>query len=137
MPKASIMRRVFEEVWNQHKLDLIEETHTADFVWHGSLTPNVFHGRKEYRDFVSGSLAAFPDMKFVVEDEIIGGDKEVIRWTNTGTHKGAFGEFPPTGNKMENGGISIVRLSGGKIAEEWVSLDTFGLMKQVGAVPAE
>jgi steroid delta-isomerase-like uncharacterized protein len=137
MARTRIMRRVFEEIWNQHKLDLIEETHTPDFVWHGPLTPNTFQGRQSYRDFVSGALTSSPDIHFVIEDEVVAGDREAVRWTNSGTHKGAFGQFPPTGNKMENAGVSIVRLSGGKIAEERMSMDTFGFMQQIGAIPGK
>ena len=136
MSKASVMRRVFEEVWNGHKLDLIEETHTEDFVWHGPLAPGEFQGRQAYRDFVSGAIAASRDIRFVVADEICVGEKEIIRWTNSGTHTGAFADFPPTGNKMENAGISIVRIEGGKIAEEWMTMDTYGFMEQVGALSA-
>ena len=56
-------------------------------------------------------------VRFAVEDEINAGDKEIIRWSDTGTN---------------NAGISIARVSGGKIAEEWVSLDTLRRAKVIG-----
>ena len=42
----------------------------------------------------------------------------------------------PTGKPDVAGGISIVRVAGGKVTEEWEQLDTLGLLQQLGALPA-
>jgi predicted ester cyclase len=42
----------------------------------------------------------------------------------------------PTGKPAVAGGISIVRVAGGKVTEEWEQLDTLGLLQQLGALPA-
>ena len=34
-------------------------------------------------------------------------------------------------------GISIYRLTGGKLAEAWVQYDQLGLMQQIGVVPMQ
>jgi steroid delta-isomerase-like uncharacterized protein len=133
--RTGIMRRVFEEVWNQKKLDVIKETHSPDFVWHGPPTQGEHRGQEAYRQYVLGVIGPFPDMRFVIEDEILAGDREVIRWSETATHKGEFKGVTPTGKTATNSGISIVRLSGGKIVEEWVRWDVLDMMQQLGAVP--
>jgi predicted ester cyclase len=41
-----------------------------------------------------------------------------------------------TGKQATVTGITIVRLEGGKIMEEWVEFDALGLMQQLGVIPA-
>jgi hypothetical protein len=36
---------------------------------------------------------------------------------------------------MNVAGISIFRMENGKIAEDWVSEDSLGLMQQIGVIP--
>ena len=63
------------------------------------------------------------------------GDKVAYRWTLTGTHKGEFEGIPPTNKKVTVWAISISRIAGGKIVEDWSRVDTLGLMQQLGVVP--
>jgi len=43
---------------------------------------------------------------------------------------------PPTGKRIEVTGITVNRISGGKIAEDWTVWDSLGLLRQLGVVPA-
>jgi predicted ester cyclase len=64
------------------------------------------------------------------------GDMVVMRFRGSGTHEGeteAFG--PPTGKRMEITGITIKRLSDGKIVEAWTNFDALGMMQQLGMIP--
>jgi steroid delta-isomerase-like uncharacterized protein len=81
-------------------------------------------------------LAAFPDLNITVEDLIAEGDRVVARWTLRGTHQGASLGMPPTGKQVTMPGISVVRLAGGKSAEQWVIHDQLGMLQQLGLVPA-
>jgi predicted ester cyclase len=42
----------------------------------------------------------------------------------------------PTGNQVTVQGISIERISGGKIVETWDYYDALGMMQQIGAMPS-
>ena len=42
--------------------------------------------------------------------------------------------IPPTGNRTGVSGITISRVSEGKLAEDWNIWDTLGLMRQLGVV---
>jgi steroid delta-isomerase-like uncharacterized protein len=76
---------------------------------------------------------AFPDLHPTVEDVIAEGDKVVTRWTIRGTHQGEIEEFgPPTGRQAEIQGITIHRIQGGRIVEEWNSYDNLSLLQQLG-----
>jgi predicted ester cyclase len=58
-----------------------------------------------------------------------------VRRSYEGTHRGELLGIPPTGKQVRVGGISIFRLAGGKIAEQWEQLDRLALMHQLGALP--
>ena len=44
---------------------------------------------------------------------------------------------PPNGRQMEQKGMSISRIEGGKIVEEWQAYDNLSLMQQLGLVPEQ
>ena len=81
--------------------------------------------------FVTG----FPDLNVAIEDEVSEGDRVVVRWTARGTHRGEFMGMPPSGNEFAIGGLTLLRIAEGKIAEHWVGGDFLGLMQHVGALP--
>jgi predicted ester cyclase len=41
----------------------------------------------------------------------------------------------PTGKEVTVSGITVSRLVGGKVAEEWELMDALGMLVQLGAVP--
>ena len=130
-----LARRSWEIVseWNP---DLIEEFYPPDLVWHEP--DQDIRGYEEARQFVSTFFDAFPDMNITVEDAIAEGDKVVTRYTIRGTHRGETEEFgPPTGRQMELEGITIHRIEGGKIVEEWERYDNLSVMQQLGLVPEQ
>jgi steroid delta-isomerase-like uncharacterized protein len=82
-------------------------------------------------------LGAFPDAEVTIEDQLAEGDKVVTRWTGRGTHQGELMGVPPSGNRVEVPGITISRIEGGKIVEEWENYDALGMMQAIGAVPEQ
>lgn len=117
-----------------HNLDIIDEVYAPDLVWHDP--DQEIRGTEEAKQFIAMYKSAFPDLSVTVEDEIAEGDKVVTRWTLRGTHQGEIEEFgPPTGRQVEITGISISRVEGGKIVEEWNSYDNLGVMQKLGLVP--
>jgi predicted ester cyclase len=76
------------------------------------------------------------DVHSTTEDMVAEGDKVAIRWTWRGTHnKGEHIGVTPTGKQAMITGISILRIAGGKIVEEWGEMDTLGFMEQLGVFP--
>ena len=71
-----------------------------------------------------------------MEDQLSDGEHQVVsRWTLKGTHQGEFLGIAPTGKRVSISGISIHRISGGKIVAEWQEWDSLSLMQQLGVVP--
>jgi predicted ester cyclase len=116
--------------------DIVDEAYTPDAVWH--LPDRDIQGAQEFKQYVTGNRTAFPDGNVTVEDEIAEGEKVVNRFTIRGTHQGETEEFgPPTGRQMEMKGMTISRIEGGKIVEEWQAYDNLSVMQQLGLAPEQ
>ncbi len=130
-----IVRRHVEEYWNQGRLEVAKEIHAPDYTFHEQTNPPI-RGRDAYDQFAIMYRTAFPDLHFTIEELIAAGDMVAGRWSIVATHQGELMGIPPTGKRAKATGISIFRISDGKIAEEWTCWDTLGVMQQLGVVPA-
>jgi steroid delta-isomerase-like uncharacterized protein len=93
-------------------------------------------GIEDARKSIAALRTAFPDIHFAADDILADGDKVVLRWTCTGTHRGPFLGIPPTGKHVNFIGINIYRLRDGKIVERWAVEDWGSVFRQLGATPA-
>ena len=130
----AIEQRFFEEVVNNGNLAVIDELFAANFIDHTAL-PGAASDREGAKQFFAMAHNAFPDFRSTLEDMFAEGDKVVQRFTARGTHKGEFMGIAPTGKQMTVPGIAIHRITGGKIVENWTSMDMLGVMQQLGVVP--
>jgi steroid delta-isomerase-like uncharacterized protein len=132
----ALARDSWERTVNQRDLDAMEEIYAPDFVWHEP--DQDIRGYEQGRQFASTFFDAFPDINITVEDAIAEGDQVATRYTIRGTHRGETEEFgPPTERQMELEGITIHRIEGGKIVEEWERYDNLSVMQQLGLVPEQ
>ena len=98
--------------------------------------PEPTRGPEGVKQFYNDFLAAYPDGSLTIETQFAEGDYVATRWTGRGTQKGELMGIPATGKQVTVSGITISRLWDGKVAEEWTTWDTLGMMRQLGAVPA-
>jgi len=129
----AIARR-FIQVWGNGSLDVIEELAAPSLVVRYPTIPQVIKSNREFRHLLAGFRSAFPDAALQVNEEIAEGEKVVIRWSFSGTHKGALMGIPPTDKKVNWTGITIYRIVDGKVAEEQGEEDFAGLLRQLGLV---
>lgn len=129
----AVVRRAWEAV-SEGNLDVTEEVYAADCVIHEP--DEDMHGVEAVKQFIGMFRKAFPDLHMTVEDLVAEGDKVTGRWTARGTHRGELMGIPASGNQVTVTGITIHRIEGGEIAEEWEMPDNLGLMQQIGAIPA-
>ncbi len=132
----ALVRRWFEELFNEAKLDVADEIVTPDHVSHDTSTPEHPPGPEGERQLVNLVRGAFPDGRISIEDLVAEGDRVAVRWTFRGTHRGDFMGVAPTGNQVEMGAMDLLRIAGGKIAETWSNVDMMAMMRQLDAVPA-
>jgi steroid delta-isomerase-like uncharacterized protein len=129
-----VVRRWFDEVWNNGRVEAIEELFDEYGIAHGlSDDPaNPITGPKGYRPFYDVFRQAFPNITVVIEDMIAEGDKVAARCSVRGKHDGDFRGLAATQAPIEFTGIAIVRIENGKIVEAWNNFDFMTLNKQVG-----
>jgi len=132
---ATIVRRFADEVITQGQIDA-----AGQFVWEDVVEQVPFPGQgpglEGLKDVLRGMRSAFPDLVFATEEQVSEGDKVASRFEWTGTHQGEFLGVPATGRQVRVWGIVIDRLVEGRIKETRLIMDVFGLMMQLGALPA-
>lgn len=135
LENSQLIRRWFDQVWNQGRADVIDQMSHPQTKGYGQAE----HGRQidmdEFKKLWSGLRSAFPDIHITIHDTIEQGEKVAARWTATMTHKGEFLGFAPTGRSATITGISLQRWENGKIMEGWDNWDQLGLLVQLGVVP--
>jgi steroid delta-isomerase-like uncharacterized protein len=132
----AIVRRLYQEVWNRRKLELVSDLISPSHALHDNNSSGSSVGPEAYKALMALYLAAFPDLRVTVEDTVAEKDKVAASWTISGTHKGEFWGVRPTNKKMSLDGITIHHIANGKIIDSYISFDALGLMRQLGAVPA-
>ncbi len=132
----AVVRREFEEMLNQGgNLDAAAEIYAPNYVAHAATYGDI-EGIEGAKQSAAAYRQTFPDLRTTIEDMVAEGDKVVVRYRGSGTHEGATEAFgPPTGKRMEITGITILRLSEGKIVEVWTNFDALGMMQQLGMIP--
>ena len=133
----AIARRFLEEVFGQGKLAVADEILAPDHVDHGpGALPGTPPGPEGSKMLVTVYRNAFPDIHFTIDEQIAEGEKVVTRWTGHGTHKGELAGIPATGKSATVTGMGVDRIVNGKIVESWGIFDQFGMMQQLGVIPA-
>jgi steroid delta-isomerase-like uncharacterized protein len=129
----AILRR-WVEIWNTKNLDAVEDLVTPDYVRHDPNAPEI-RGAAAEAQFVGMVLTAFPDLTITIDKMIAEGDTVVCLITLRGTQRSEFNGIPPTQKQVVFTSTETFRLQGDRIAEQWVSMDTLGMLQQLGVVP--
>lgn len=134
---GAVLKRWFDEVWNEGREETIDELFGTGGVAHGlgESDPQV-NGPEEFKVFFRNMRSAFPDVRIHIEDMVVEGEKVAARLVLEATHAGEGLGVPATGRRVRVAGITIGRISGGKLQEGWNSWDQLGLLRQMGALPA-
>jgi len=93
--------------------------------------------KQEYIGFMKNVLCSAMtgmDMKFmrVIEE----GNLVAVDYTNEMTNSGAFMGIPATGKRVVGTGQFIREIKNGKVIAEWQTTNMYGLMVQLGVIPA-
>ena len=123
----AVARRVLDQILSQGKFQVADEIYSRDFLNHG-----LHHNASLAEDQAAArwEKTVLPDM--VVTADLITADQDLVTvvWTLHGTNTVRWGWLPATGVKFEERGITVWRISDGKIHDEWTSFDTLRLARQ-------
>lgn len=94
--------------------------------------PEPIRGVEAWKEAVAGFIAAFPDIKFTLDEHVVSGDTAFYRWHATGTHNGPFGPLPATGKHVAFNGLLFDRVADGRVVERWEQFDQPAILRQLG-----
>lgn len=137
----ALVRKFFEEVWNNRNLDALDELYSEDFTLH-ALWQNTSAGGaieatgiEPAKKVIGGWFTGFPDIKVTVEDQVAENDLVGSRHSSHGTHQADFMGIPASGKEATVTGMTITRIADGKMVEAWTCWDALGMFEQLGMAP--
>jgi steroid delta-isomerase-like uncharacterized protein len=130
----ALMRRWFDEVWNQKRPDRIHEMLSADAVAHG-MGPNgtTLKGSAAFEAVYHQMIGIFPDVQITVERVVAAGDMGTALFTCRATHRGDGLGIPATGRPVCFSAMTMARFRDGRIVEGWNVLDLLAAVRQASA----
>lgn len=123
----ALVRRYYEEVFNQRRLETFDDLADAAFV--SNISGNRSINLSIYKQALAASLTAIPDLKVNIEDQIAEGDKVVTRWTAHGTPITNFAGIAPSGKAITVTAIHIHRVHNGKLIEHWEAINLHAIVQ--------
>jgi steroid delta-isomerase-like uncharacterized protein len=130
----ALVRDFIERVFERGEMTAVDELVADDFVPHTYPGTTDREGLKRAMERVAQGLA---DARFTIEDVIAEGDLVAVRLTSGATQVGQFMGMPASGKRYEIEEIHVFRVRGGRITEHWHQFDQLGMMRQLGAMPAQ
>ena len=128
----NLVRRWFEEVWNQGRLSAIDELFDRSARAYGWPDPDsAISSPEEFAEACKTYREAFPDIHMTVDDLVAEGDKVAVRWTATMTHLGDGLGFPASSKKARLSGSSFLICGNGRILNGWNYMDLTRLHLQL------
>jgi steroid delta-isomerase-like uncharacterized protein len=134
MENKAVIRRLYQEVWNERKLEVVDELLSASHALQDPVVSGSQVGPELYKRRVMEMTTGFPDLCFTIEDTIAEGEKFVTCWTISGTHQKEYMGIAATGKKISLEGITIHHIRKGKILDSYARWDVLGLMRQLGVI---
>jgi predicted ester cyclase len=128
----ALMWRITDEIWNNGRLELIDELIAEDLVDHVELPGLPGIGRARYRASIEMARAAFPDYRNPLDFVLADGEFAVSYGRSTGTHRGEYMGIPPTGRSFDVPTFGILRFASGQAVERWGFSDNLAMMQQLG-----
>jgi predicted ester cyclase len=122
------VRRFIDEVWNSRNYDA-----TAD-LYGEAYTNALGSGPSARSEAIRRYHQAFPDLHLSVDELIVAGDTVVLRATFRGADTGGYVGRSPTGQAVEEWGVTIMHFEQDRVVREWIGADKLGLFIQLGVV---
>ena len=123
--RVTLLHEWFDQVWNRGDETAIHRLMAPDCVTHGlrDADGTEVTGKAAFLPFFHTFRTAFPDMRIVIEDSVVEGDKIAVRCTVRGTHRGHTLGFAATQRPVEFTGMCIARVRDGQLVEGWNNFD--------------
>ncbi len=129
---VELVRRVFE-VWSGGEVSVFDEIIGDGYVKHwAAYQPTI--GRDELKTWVTRLRNSFPDWNERIDAIHASGDMVFVRWTESETFSDDLSGVTATNEQATIAGMGWIRISEGKIVEEWTIIDNWGMQRQLGTI---
>jgi len=137
LDNIALVRRWFDEVWNQRRLETIDELLAPDARCFDMTAPDsIIVGPQAFRAAAAQMHAAFGEMKLTIEDIFASSDRVAVRLTGQLKHTGPLGPLPATNREISVPIMCIIHLRNGQLVAGWNNWD-IGAVLRTAAAPAE
>lgn len=133
----ALVRRLYEEGFNEGNLDVVDEIVAPDVVTHDPIILDAPTGPDSIRGGIEMIRKAFPDFHVEVIDLVAEGDKVASFVVMSGTNTGDYRRGGATNKKGTMRAFLLWRVAGGRLAESWGMADRFQFLQQLGIVPTD
>ena len=131
---TAIVRRWFEEVWNQRRLSTIDELFAPDAIAYDLGGPGAsVKGPAAFRAAAEQMQRAFGTLRITVEDIFGVADRVAVRLTARLKHTGPLGDLQPTGKEATVPVMCMLRLRNGQLIEGWNNWDVATALRTADA----
>lgn len=130
-----LANRFYNDSINQHNTQVLDEIMAPNFKSNDFPQPDA--NKEVFAMGMKALFNAFPNMKCVVEDQAVSGNKVFTRGYWSGKHTGEFQGIPATNKDVQVKFQDVWKEENGKLVENWVTMDILSLMQQLGAIPAK
>jgi predicted ester cyclase len=133
----ALVRRLYEEGFNQGNLDVVEEIVAPDAITHDPIILDAPTGPDAIRGGIEMIRKAFPDFRVEVLDLLAEGDRVASFLSMSGTNTGDYRRGGATHKTGTMRAFFLWRVAGGRLAESWGMADRFQFLQQLGFVPSD
>ena len=127
----ALVRRILERGWNAGDLSVFDAAYSPDVMLYTTPEPEGVAGVDHIKELCTSYRRAFPDVRFVVEDQIAEDDMVVTRITWHGTHRGEWDGMRPTGQRVTGRSVLIHQVHDGKVVARLSLADRQGVRDQI------
>jgi predicted ester cyclase len=121
------------EALNAQDLDAHDKYWHEDMIWHGPPGFGDIHGLDGFKyEVLTPFYKAFPDYHAVNDIEVADDNWVSATGFLSGTHRGEWMGLAPTGRPMRMRFSDFWLVRDGKLAENWVMVDTIDVFRQLG-----
>ena len=132
----ALVRRYIEVGWSRGDLGVVRESVAPDYRRHQPGMPFPVETGAALEELVGMYRRGLPDLEVVIDHIVAEGDFVATRVSARGIHDGDLAGIAPTGKHVEFTASDMFKLSDGRIVESWHNVDDFGLLQQLGVIPA-
>ena len=127
----TLVRRWINAAYNKGDWKVLDEVLAPNFVRHDQASGVTGKGPEVEKQVATLYRTAFPDLHITIDEIIAEGNTVAVRWTAVGTATGNLRGVSLSGGKVVTPGISVCKISRGKITEHYASWDTAAFNQQV------